>query len=142
MRFGAVALVAVAVAALTAGCGGSGDAATGSSAGGPGALSKAEYVKRANAICARGHRQVQSRAGARDVGEAVLPVLQRMIDEVARVGTPAGERREVYAYVLTFQDEIHTNEAHRFGSLAQLEQIFAPSAPKASALGIAGCAFG
>ena len=131
---GAGLLLVAGIATAAVGCGG-GDSGAGHE------LNPA-YVRKANAICARGHRRalaVASRGG--NVVETVMPVLERTIIEVAHDGISSGDKKAMTAFVLAYLDEIHTNLTPReITTLGQLEAKFVKSAAMARELGIANCA--
>jgi hypothetical protein len=112
MRILALLGAALAVA-LVAGCGSSDDSTT---AGGDegGSLTKAEFVKQADAICAKGGKEInagfeeftqekgisETKAPPKDVQEEaveeiLIPSIGRQIDEVKALGTPAGDEGEL-----------------------------------------------
>jgi hypothetical protein len=126
--------IALAVVALAAGCGGSsgstsagaaGSSGAGSAAGGPvttSSITKAEFIKRANAICVRGRnrrlremRQVVAKrpenAGgeySRElivdvVREVFAPTMERQVAEFRALGAPAGDAKEVEAIVAAYE---------------------------------------
>jgi hypothetical protein len=87
MRAGSL-LVAIAVALVSGGCGSKG-----------GRLSKAEFVKQANAICAKYEQRVQSRMAGIPAGDEkqlassiqkVLPVIREGNDELRSLKPPEG----------------------------------------------------
>lgn len=144
-------LAVLAMAALAAGCGGDegpGDAAAGSNgnsngdatgsaeAGTEGSetpqpietsqLSKAQYRKRANAICAR-HREQryeqldpyreeypvseeQDEYFAAVLEEVYVPTMGEMISELRELGAPKGERKKVEAIIAGFEKWVSTAE--------------------------------
>lgn len=111
MRNRAIHLLVAALAAgsLLAACGGDDD-----DGGGEQPLSKAEYIKQGDAICAAGDREIEQGAeeafgdlergqqpSARAIGEfgqeTVLPSLQKQIDQLRELPAPEGDQDEVNA---------------------------------------------
>jgi len=146
----------LAVVVVAGGCGGaSADEITVQT----GSLSKAEFIKRANAIC----EAVRSRflreyvalyeqkkpklTGAAPgvwLSEVVDAVLlpnyeQRMIDEISALGAPASEEKEVASFLNSLQqrlDEVHQNPVE----LTKSPYPFAKPARVAKKYGLTGCA--
>lgn len=146
-------LIAIVIAT---GCG-SGGEATGDDSGGE-ALT-AEYVKTASGICSRGAEQAEARAAAYEaktggptpasavapgsgVGEAVIPVLERTIVQVARLDISSGDDEELSRFLLLYQDVAHTNQGVPIGSLKQLQGKFRRANAMARNLGLAACEVG
>jgi len=115
---GAVLLIAIALA--VAGCGGGGgDSSTT-------ALTKAQYVKQANAICKKGQQEreaavnelaeeVKPGANAGELPkaglvEAVTPPLAAMVEELAALPAPEGDEAEVEALVEAFEKPVEEIE--------------------------------
>ena len=112
MRNRAITLfvAALAAASLLAACGDDDD----DGGGGEQALSKAEYIKQGDAICAEGDREIEQGAeeafGDLEQGEqpspqaigefgqeTVLPSLQEQIDQLRELPAPEGDEDEVNA---------------------------------------------
>lgn len=115
---------------LVAGCGSDEDDATGSSGGGEvtvetGSLSKAEFIKQANAVCAKGREQLEKKAAAflEEAGEnpakpsegspevefleeTYIPSFEQQIDDVSAIGAPAGDEKEIGAFLQALQDTL------------------------------------
>jgi hypothetical protein len=96
----------LAVGLTAVGCGSSGStASTASAVGGP-SITKAEFVKKANAICAKGNA-VDKAAGAKlgaqpsekeitaFVKGTEAPAIQGQIDAIKALGAPAGDEKTV-----------------------------------------------
>ncbi len=99
IAMGSVALLAVGVG----GCGG-GDSTTDTSTAA--ALSKAEFVKQANAICAEGNKETDAIFESFEKGEPkaeaetvieneFVPSVQGQIDEIRALGAPEGDEATV-----------------------------------------------
>ena len=90
--------LALVTALALAGCGGGGDGKH---------LSKAEYLRRGNAICKRGHDELNRRAQAQfsaspspneivDFGRATgIPIVEREINGIAALDAPKGDEGKV-----------------------------------------------
>jgi hypothetical protein len=107
--FALLAALALAAGVIVA-CGGDDD----DDGGGEQALSKAEYIKQGDAICAEGDREIEKAAeeafgdleqgqqpSAKEIGEfgqeTVLPSLQKQIDQLRELPTPEGDEDAVNA---------------------------------------------
>ncbi len=127
---------------LAAGCGSDEGDATGSSGGGEvavetGSLSKAEFVKQANSACAKSRGQLEREVAKfleetdknppkpseeqPEVGfleETYLPTFQQQVDEVSAIGAPAGDEKQVTAFLQALQDMVDaaTEEPQAFVS--------------------------
>lgn len=149
----------LAVVVVAGGCGGSDSSSANEVTVQTGSLSKAEFIKRANAIC----EAVRSRflreyvafyeqkkpkltgapqgAWLSEVVEAVLlpNYEQRMIGEISVLGAPASEEQEVASFLNSLQqrlDEVHQNPAE----LTKSPYPFAKPARVAKKYGLTGCA--
>lgn len=144
----AVAGVALIIAAaLVAGCGGGGDTSTAA------ALSKAEYVKQANAICKKGQQNREAavnelaeevKPGA-DPGElpkaglveAVTDPLATMVDELAALPAPEGDEAQVEGFIQGYEkavEEIEEDENAAFNG-----ELFGEPDKKALKYGLEDC---
>jgi hypothetical protein len=105
---------AVSVALITTGCGGSSSTS---------ALTKAEFIKKADAACAKGSEQIKAEAaaylkksdgGKKQLGlneakyiyineKILLPVLQQGVEEARALGAPSGEEDKVNAMLDAFE---------------------------------------
>lgn len=155
-------LTAVAVV-FVAGCGGSGG-----SGGGDeitvqtGTLSKAEFIKRADAICAAGRNQfnreytsfleenqaviqkastpsTQSAVTTELVETILLPSYEKWIKEVSTIGAPAGDEKEVAAFLNALQGRLDQIQAQP-SELSKSATPFAKPAKLAVSYGLTGCA--
>jgi hypothetical protein len=118
-----VALAAlIALAAVVVGCGGS-DSDTSSS------LSKAQFIKQADAICEKSNDKVGSEfeSYAKEQGwdenkepskkqqeeaitDVVAPSVQTQVDEIKDLGTPAGDEDQVEAMLTAVEEGVETLE--------------------------------
>ncbi len=114
-----ILIAGCAAAFVVAGCGSSGgDTSTAS-------LTKAEFVKRADAICAKGNKQLQVQvvgyakkvgwsgktpptdAQATEIASTILiPSVQSQHDKIDALGAPSGEEDQVNAILTALQDAI------------------------------------
>jgi hypothetical protein len=114
----------VAFAACLSGCGGSGGEASESQP-----LTKAQFIKRASAICrseeARKTRALRAasmhgrnylagshRELARLVSDEILPLYAEMIEELAELNPPAAEQRKVEQIVSRYEETLKEAEAN------------------------------
>jgi hypothetical protein len=124
MRLNALLAVGLATVVALAGCGGSGSADTTAAA-----ISKAEFIKKADAICAKGQKRSQSElnafakennaSGAKEpttaewaeIGTQILvPALQRQLDEVRQLGSPAKDEEQIDEYLDQSEEAIEKLE--------------------------------
>jgi hypothetical protein len=125
-RIIALLLGAAIVGLLAVGCGSS-DSTTGSSD--EGSLTKAEFVKQGNAICAQGSKDLnaefeeftkengisETKAPPKDVQEEaveeiLIPSVSRQIDEVKALGTPEGDEGEVEELIAAEEEVVEEAE--------------------------------
>lgn len=143
-------LVTVGIAVTATGCGSDGAARTVAAS----SLTRAEFAKRAEAICARGRlrglryggprgaRQSERDALAERIEVALLPAIQRAIDEIYALGAPLGEEDRVEALLIALQEAVGAGKELRVPSFERLEQLFAKSGRLARKEGLDSCAYG
>jgi hypothetical protein len=139
---------------LLAGCGGASGASSTS-------LSKAEFVKRANAICEKArkdggnglrryskqHEQAGSSAEeqaemqAAGIQAVVLPRIEQQNEELEALGTPAGDHAMLDEYLASLQKVATKGTEGAPIPETQLVQLFDPSSKAARAYGIEECAY-
>jgi hypothetical protein len=108
----AIAISVAALAAAAAGCGG-GDDTSGTSA----ALTKAEFIKQADAICAKGNEAIEgeveefvqdnnidtekptTKQQEEVIADVVAPATRQQIEEIAELGAPSGDEGQIEAMV-------------------------------------------
>lgn len=124
MRLSALLALGLATVVAVAGCGGSGAADTTVAA-----ISKAEFIKKADAICAKGQKRSQSELNAfgkenkapeakepttaewSEIGTQILvPALQRQLDEVRQLGSPAKDEEQIGEYLDQSEEAIEELE--------------------------------
>ena len=144
---------ALAIALVAAGCGGGGDNSTSTAT-----ISKAEFQKKGNAICAEGEKRIQKEATKyakehhltkeptpaqfSEIAEAiVIPSIQRQINELRAIGAPAGEEKkaeETFDAVEEGLEEIKKDPAKLVQSEGEIP-AFAKANKMAKGLGLGAC---
>jgi hypothetical protein len=108
------AVVLAALALVAAGCGGGSDTSA------PTALSKAEYVKQANAICREGqqkreaavnefveeHEAKPGESRGPELIEVVLPTLKETFDELSELPAPKGDEDTVAKIIEAYEEPL------------------------------------
>ncbi|HET7454465.1 MAG TPA: hypothetical protein VFJ76_02995 [Solirubrobacterales bacterium] len=142
-------------AALLAGCGS--DSSSNASATDAAPLSKAEFIKQADAICRHGKRakdnavagELEKAAGlsadkeayaqalAKVVEIAVIPVYSRTIEELGELGAPRKDEAEIAKILGKFEAGLEKAEAHP--DKAVEASPFAPGSEAAVAYGLDMC---
>jgi hypothetical protein len=140
------AAVLIAIALVVAGCGGGGSSSTT-------ALTKAQYLKQANAICKKGQQEREAavnelaeeiKPGA-EVGElpkaglvkAIIPPLGNMVDELAALPAPEGDEEQVEEIVEAYEKPVEEIEEDE--SVAFKGGVFQEADKKALKYGIEDC---
>ncbi len=164
-----VAATAIALL-LAAGCGSDDDSATGSSGGGStegvtvetGSLSKAAFIKKADAICAGTWEEFEKQVQAAYLEERENPrkptevspliefyetdfedMYEDQIAKISALGAPQGDEQEITAYLEGVQDglaEAEENAEAFFGPFIQREGAFKGASQLAKAYGLRVCA--
>lgn len=191
MRFCLSLILLVAVGVLVAGCGsdgGSEDAAAPQSASGSDAtspnpssgdgdtgsptrggsiesspLTKAQYIKRASAICDRHRKErfqatrayVKQRAAGseREITEeemivavrtdVFIPSMEDQLTDLRELGAPQGDKKPVSAYLAAFEDWLAALEQHKDPtSVSALDQQLDRAGRLARAYGVIECSYG
>lgn len=145
-RFIATILAALAIAAIVAGCGGGSDSgdstAADSEAGGSAgnnapALSKAEFIKKGDAICAKvggelakGIADFMGGIGLEEteepseeqqeelVAEVILPLFQSQAEQLGALGAPEGEEEQVAEIVEGTEEAVAEAEDDPSGAIS------------------------
>ena len=137
------AVAAVMAGLGVAGCGGDDEA-----------LTKAEFVKQGNAICAKGNAELKTKveeliAGGKEpdmeaqiafVEEEFLPNVQGQIDDLGELTPPEADEGEVEAIIASAQEAIDKAEEDLEAVAAAEEDPFADANEKAGAYGLSECA--
>ena len=130
----------VAVAIVAAGCGSSSDTTTSGSSSDTtetaAALSKAEFIKQGDAICAKGNKSIETEANEfaeennvntekptkaqkeEVISEVVAPDLLKQGEEIGELGAPSGDEAEVEAIVAAVEggaEELEENPSLLIG---------------------------
>jgi hypothetical protein len=150
------ALVMASMLSALAGCGGN-DSTAASNKGSPadGAITRAELIKRGDAIC-RKTDEIQKKALAAyekkhgnavafgDVEKALvraaLPPIRTEIDELATLGAPSGDELQIEIILTGFEKALKAAEAHPNTLLGTGEGEFATPDKLAGIYGFKDCA--
>ena len=122
-KTGLLTALAVAVAVIVAGCGG------GSSSSTTASITKAEFVKKGNAICTAGNKRVQSefeafakesglkegeepsQAQSEELAETILlPSVSQEVEEIKALGLPEEEAEGAEAVIESAEESIEKGE--------------------------------
>jgi hypothetical protein len=146
-RIGLTLLAAIAVGVPVAGCG-SNDSST-SSTSTQSAITKADFVAQANAICAKGNqaqRKAQTKLGKNAtqaqakalVTGTFVPNIQGQIDAIKALGAPVGDQSTVTKMVSLAQADLDKLKAdpNQIGN----ENLFSDFAAVAHPYGLTSCA--
>lgn len=152
-------VVAIACAAIAAGCGGQGDSGDGEQSGAKieeSSISKAEFVRQANTICQRGKERMvgaflahRRRSGASSLREAEVgtaeailqPSIDEQIEEIRELGAPAGDAERLEAFFASMQRAV-AEVARRDLRTRESLPVLQPAGDLALAYGIDQCAYG
>ena len=159
---GALSALAIAVA-VAAGCGGSGGSGGDGGNGSTGAstttgpskvdvttssLSKAAFLKQANAICTRGVERVQkafsseaSEAAQAEAVAAFTAMVGEAVGEIQQLGAPKGDEAAVQATLTALQKAVDTSEEESASTLERLAALFRKSDALAGSYGLNACVF-
>ena len=137
--------IAAAVAGLgVAGCGGD-DAEP---------LTKAEFIKQGNAICAKGNAELETKvkeliAGGKEPDmeaqiaffeDEILPIVQGQVDDLGELTPPEADEGEVDELIASAQEAVDKAEEDLEAVAAAEEDPFADANEKAGAYGLSECA--
>jgi hypothetical protein len=150
----------LAAALVVAGCGGGGGGGD-EAAGGGGSLSKAEFLKQADAVCSAGKTKVraeyqayltknkieegkeskaENEAHVTEIAETIaFPALRQQIEEIRALGAPEGEEAEVKAFLDATEAEVKEAEEDPQSLLASSNEVFAKSDKLAEEYGFKVC---
>jgi hypothetical protein len=155
MGRGTIAIaVALAVAALVAGCGGGDDSSTTT-------VSKAVFIKKVDAVCKNGTERMQRAVlkflkegreqggeikrpstdqSVKLVGAVIVPSVQKEIKEIKALGVPSGDEEKVEAIVGALEEGVETAEDDPQAVVkGSSDVIFGIASRIAGEYGIAGC---
>lgn len=154
MIYGLVVMAALIVGVCVAGCGSSSNSTSTETTG---AISKAEFVTKGNAVCVKGEKAQEaeinayvkknglgnkkpSKAQEAELVETVLvPNIQSQINGVKALGAPSGEEQQVSSALELSQqtlEKIEANPELAFGK----NDTFAAAGKQLHALGLKDCA--
>jgi ABC-type glycerol-3-phosphate transport system substrate-binding protein len=120
-RLIAMLAAVLAVAVVAAGCGGSDDSSSATTETAA-ALSKAEFIKQADAICTKGNESIETEANEfaeennvntkkpkraqqeEVIIDVVAPGVRRQGEEIAELGAPSGDEEEIDAIVAAVEE--------------------------------------
>ena len=156
-----VLAIALAIAAIAAGCGGGSDAtgdpstSEGSTAVIPpvktSSISKAEYIPRANKVCdeswesmlesfaSRYHSATKGKPFVEASENIFLPSMQFWFDDISYIGAPEGEKDQVENMLESLQLAVYKGEEQPVSSPKQLVAIFADFSHLAGQYGLDSC---
>jgi hypothetical protein len=155
MGRGPIALAAVVVALLAAGCGGGDDTSITTST-----ISKEAFIKKADAICKKGSERVQLGFGAylktgkksilalRHPSKAdyegliigvLLPSLEKEIKEIRALGAPSGDKDQIEEILTALEEGIEVAETNRKAVTHSSEAIFGIGSRLATEYGLEVC---
>lgn len=149
-----VLLVAMACVFVAAGCG----------SGGSSSISQAEFIKKGDAICAEGRKEIESDLSAylkknkvKEFGEkgeseaeakqhevtfietVALPGLSKQVEELKSLGTPEGAEAEAEDFFKAVEGEIKNGEKNPGPLLTTPEEVFEKSDTIAQEIGFKVC---
>jgi hypothetical protein len=161
MKLSACLLGVLTLVALLVGCGDSNDSSDSSLAITTSQLSKAQFVKKADAICIesvkpllasltdyqRKHPASTKRGSEVVIGKAVKtvipPVLRQQSDQIRSLGAPSGGEQQVEAFLLAMEAEADQIESGApLTSFQELDSQFRRSGKLARQYGLERCAYG
>jgi predicted small secreted protein len=142
----------VASAMLVAGCGGGSDSSESTSS-----LTKAEFVKQGNAVCAEGNKEIEegfeefekehgsqskqpTKAQLTEAIETiVLPAVRRQVEGVKALGAPSGEAAEVEAITDAAEEALEKSEEDPASLTTEKADPFAKANELANEYGLVKC---
>jgi hypothetical protein len=149
-RITGVTVCALALAAIAAGCG-SGSTTTSTSSSSATALTKAEFVKKGNAICVKGHKTVAAAAQnafpknqqpslaavKKFRTQTLIPAAQSEINGIAALPPPSGDEATVKKMLSTAQADLDQAKANP--ALLKGNKLFADENTLVRAYGLTAC---
>jgi hypothetical protein len=157
-------LLAAMAALLVGGCGGSDNSEAGASGGEitveTGSLSKAQFIKRADEMCRKDRAQAvrefqafmsetgqstqlspqEEKARLGEVVDTILvPIYEKLIDQLAALGAPEGGEQEVAGFLGAVRRVLDRLEGDPT-LLNSLNNPFTPASERARKYGLTGCA--
>jgi hypothetical protein len=148
MAFAAFAAIAM----IVAGCGGGGDSSSDSSS-----LTKAEFLKQGNAVCAKGNQEIEegfeefekengsqskqpTKAQLTEAIETiVLPAVRNQVEGVEGLGAPSGEEDKVEAITDAANEALEEGEEDPASLTSEKADPFAEANELANEYGLVKC---
>jgi hypothetical protein len=143
----------LAIAMIAAGCGG-GDDSTSTTA----ALTKAQFLKQGNQICAEGNKEIDAgfeefaeesnlkknqeptQAQKEEIAETILlPSVTRQVEGVGDLGAPSGEEEQVEEIIDAAEEAIEEGEEDPAALVSEGEGSFAKANKLAGEYGLTAC---
>lgn len=157
IRYGMLLACALAVVALSAGCGSSSGSSGSENQVTISSVSKEQFKSKAETVCESGSKQIEldyaafikeqgnvqnpSKAVFEELVAAVVtPNVEREIKEISEIGAPNGDVDKVQAIVDTRQESIALAEADPEAVVQNPKKIFAKASKTASEYGLPACA--
>lgn len=144
-------------AALAAGCGGDDSDAEGADTTvTTSSLSKAQFVKKAEALCLQEEKRLYARLkaygnknpaeggvseGPEAVRKILLPPIQRQIDELRELGAPRGEEKQLETYLDALQEAVDTIDEKGLSSSDELGRAYKRPNELVRKYGLKECVF-
>jgi hypothetical protein len=162
VRAATLSLIILAVVAISA-CGDDDNGADSAATAGTvetSSLTKAQLVKQADEICAKGNEDLLERLdaymvkndsgsksggelAAEGVQEVVLPEVEAQIEEIESLGAPSGDEKQIEAFLAAQRRGVESLESRRSISLtSDLEPPFREAGNLARDYGFEACAYG
>jgi basic membrane lipoprotein Med (substrate-binding protein (PBP1-ABC) superfamily) len=141
-----------AITMIAAGCGGGGDSTTDSSS-----LTKAEFLKQGNAVCAKGNKEIEE--GFKDfekenglqnkqpteaqlteaIETIVLPAVRDQVDGIEALGAPSGEEEKVESITDAASEAVDEGEDDPASLTSEKADPFAKANELANEYGLVKC---
>lgn len=150
-------LAAIAALVFIAGCGGGSDSNSSTEATAT-ALTKAEFLKQGNAVCAKGNKEIEegfeefgkehnfskkkqpTQAELEEAAEQVLiPSIRQEIDSIRALGAPSGEEAEVEAVLAAAEKGLEKGEEDPGAMIKEGEGPFKEANKLAREYGLVKC---
>jgi hypothetical protein len=152
-RIFAALIGALAIVLVATGCGGGGDSTEVTAA----SISKAQFIKQAEAICESGNKQLQidfaaflkNNAGIEHPTEAtyaelvntvVAPDIEREVEELRELGAPSADLDQVQAMLDAREESVALAEEDPQAVTHNSEKVFAKASKLAKEYGMETCA--
>jgi hypothetical protein len=140
----------LAVALIAAGCGGGSDSSSGPT------ISKAVFIKKADAICSGGNKRMEvafahfleankniKRPSDADfenlVGTVLVPNVKREVKELHALGAPSGDEDRVGEIVKALEEGVETAEGNPQAAVNSSEAVFGIASRLAKEYGLEVC---